>query len=192
MGELAELQRWVVYPAIMCLRRKEKFYYKILLEAPQDLPCHELLLVTYKRLVVLTDPLQTSSLKRLVLDQLLSMTATGGNTPKTDQKSGRRQDPRFQWHARFHTGILYIPSRWWISLDPYKTLCSRGLILESLTSSQACSNSHLLILQLNTVLGFPPTNLCSEYSAPPSFCMQPGWESFKLSPPSLSALLELS
>lgn len=109
----------------MCLRRKEKLYSKTLLEAPQDLPCHELLLVTYKRLVVLTDPLQTSSLKRLVLDQLLSMTATGGNMPKRDQESGRRQDPGFQWHARFHAGILYIPTRWWISLDPYKTLLQR-------------------------------------------------------------------
>lgn len=48
-----------------------------------------------------------------------------------------------------------------ILLDPYTTLCTRGLTLESLASSQTCSSSNLLILKLNTVLGFP-LQICVE------------------------------
>lgn len=48
-----------------------------------------------------------------------------------------------------------------ILLDPYTTLCTRGLTLESLASSQTCSSSNLLILKVNTVLGFP-LQICVE------------------------------
>lgn len=111
--------------------------------------CHGPLLGTYKQVVVFTAPLQISSLKGLVSDHLLSMTATGGNMPKGDQKSVRRQGSGFQGYARFHAGFLYIPARLQISLDPYDTLCPR----------ESGSSSDVLILQLNAVLGFPTTRL---------------------------------
>lgn len=134
--------------------------------------CHGLLLVTDKHLVVSTDPLQISSRKGIVSDHLLSTTATGGNMPRGDQKSVRRQGSGFQGYARFHAGILQIPARLQISLDPYNTLCPRGPMLELLTNSQSGSSSNLLILQLNTELPHHRTH--SKYSAPLLFCMQPG------------------
>lgn len=102
------------------------FYSKALLEDLQDLPCHELLLVTHRNLVVFIDPLQTSSFKALVSDQLLSMIARGENMPKRDQESGRKQNSVFQWHVRFHTGILYIPTKWGIWFEPHKTLLQKA------------------------------------------------------------------